>query len=433
MTVLIVGSGAREHALAWKLAAGGGELDILGAPGNPGLARLGRVLPLETSRPQALLELADAEHVDLTIVGPEAPLAAGVADLFAARGRRLLGPTRAAAELEWSKAAAKAFMTRHHIPTARYRVCATPEAAREVIDHGELGWPLVVKADGLAAGKGVTVAPDRATAETAVRRLMIERVFGDAGERVVLEEYLTGEEASFFVLTDGERAVTLPTAQDHKRLLDEDRGPNTGGMGAFAPSPLLAPVMEGRVLDEIVEPTLAGLRAEGRPYRGFLYVGLMITADGPRVVEYNVRLGDPEAQVILPLLDEDLLALVDAALAGRLRAGRCRLRHGTAVGVVLASGGYPDRFETGYPIDGLDEVESLPSVLVFHAGTARRDGRLVTAGGRVLTVVGCGENYETAIGRAYSAVSRIRFEKMQYRRDIGRKATGAGRDECRRC
>jgi phosphoribosylamine--glycine ligase len=423
LKVLVVGSGAREHALAWKFASVRDGRELICAPGNPGTAAIARSVPVDLGRPEAVLELAEAEAVDLTVIGPEAPLAAGVADLFAARGRVLVGPTRAAAELEWSKVAAKQFMTRYGIPTARYRVCATWADAMAVVARGELGWPLVVKADGLAAGKGVIVAENRAAAETAVRRLMVDRVFGDAGARVVLEECLCGEETSFFALSDGRRAMEMPTAQDHKRAFDGDQGPNTGGMGAVAPSPLVTPEIAARVMDEIIEPTLGGLRAEGRPYRGFLYVGLMLTAEGPRVLEFNARLGDPETQVILPLLDEDLLPLVEAAALGRLDDRPARRRSGAAVGVVLASGGYPERFETGYEIAGLEAAEQLADVLVFHAGTTRRDGRLVTAGGRVLTVVGCGADYPTAMRRAYDGVSQIRFERMQYRRDIGRTAT----------
>lgn len=422
MRVLVVGSGAREHALAWKLASVADGREIICAPGNPGMARLGRCLPVDLGRPEALVDLAEAEAVDLTVVGPEGPLAAGIADLFAARGRALLGPTRAAARLEWSKAAAKQFMARYGIPTARFRICTSAGEALAVLARDELGWPVVVKADGLAAGKGVVIAPDRAAAELAIRRLMVDRVFGAAGARVVLEECLSGEEVSFFVLSDGERALVLPTAQDHKRAFDNDQGPNTGGMGAFAPAPLVTTGVAARVMAEIVTPTLAGLREEGCPYRGVLYVGLMLTADGPRVVEYNVRFGDPEAQVLLPLLDEDLLPLLDAAARGHLSERVGRLRPGVTVGVVLASGGYPDRFETGAVIEGLPAAERLPGVLVFHAGTARRGEQLVTAGGRVLTVVGCGTDYESAIERAYEAVRCVRFAGMHYRHDIGRKA-----------
>jgi phosphoribosylamine--glycine ligase len=334
----------------------------------------------------------------------------------------ILGPTRAAAALECSKVFAKAFMRRHGVPTAAHEVCDTAVDALAVLASGRFGFPVVLKADGLAAGKGVVVAPDRAAAETAVHAIMRERRFGDAGDRLVIEECLDGPELSYFVLSDGERVLPLGSAQDHKRAFDDDRGPNTGGMGAFAPSPLCDARLERRILDEIVHPVVAGMRAEGHPYRGFLYCGLMLTPTGPQVIEFNVRLGDPEAQVVLPLVDGDLLEVCRAAAAGDLRGYSVRPAPACAVGVVLASGGYPDAFETGKIIEGLDAAAGVPDVTLFHAGTALREGRLVTAGGRVLTVVATSADYGLAASRAYEAVARIRFDGMHARTDIGRKA-----------
>jgi phosphoribosylamine--glycine ligase len=345
-----------------------------------------------------------------------------VVDAFTAAGRAIVGPTRAAAALEWSKAFAKDFMARHRVPTAAFRVCESADEALTIIRRGEFTFPLVLKADGLAAGKGVVIAEDAATAEAVVGAMMIDRRFGDAGGRVVLEEFLVGQEASYFVLADGTNFVLLGSAQDHKRIFDDDRGPNTGGMGAFAPSPLITEDMSRRVCDEIVSPVLAGMDHEGHPYRGFLYVGLMLTADGPKVIEFNVRFGDPEAQVVLPMLDEDLGWLLGEAATGALPSRPARFRREPHVGVVLAAGGYPDSPETGKAIDGLDAASNVSGAIVFHAGTAKRDGRLVTAGGRVLTVVGRSTTYKDAIDTAYAAASRIHFEGMQYRRDIGRKA-----------
>jgi len=422
MKVLVVGGGAREHALVWKLAGERGTSDLVCAPGNAGIARTARCATVDTADPERLAQFVEREAVDFTVVGPELPLERGAANLFAARGLPIFGPTREAARLETSKAFAKAFMARHGVPTARYRFCERADEALRVIEQAPFGYPVVIKADGLAAGKGVVVAPDCPTAEQAVRAAMIDQRFGDAGRRLVIEEYLDGEEASFFAICDGRRALPLGSAQDHKRVFDEDRGPNTGGMGAFAPSPLLPHALEDRVMRTIVQPTLAGLAEEGAEYRGFLYAGLMLTSRGPSVVEFNVRLGDPEAQVVLPLLETDLLPLLAAAAAGSLDGVACRQRGERYVGVVLASAGYPDRYEIGKVIEGVDEAERLPDVLVFHAGTASRDGRLVTAGGRVLTAVGRGDGYQDAIARAYDAVARIRFEGMHYRRDIGRKA-----------
>ena len=422
MKVLVVGSGAREHAVAWKLAGERAVSEIICAPGNAGIARIARCLPTDPGDPDALLALAEREAVDLTVVGPELPLARGARDLFAAHDQPLFGPTRAAARLESSKAFAKQFMARHRVPTARAHICESAGEALETLARGEFGFPVVLKADGLAAGKGVTIAQDRVSAEQAVRDAMVDRRFGDAGARLVIEEHLEGEEVSFFAICDGRTAVTLPSAQDHKRAFDQDRGPNTGGMGAFAPSPLLTAGLHSRVMREIVEPVLVGLREEGHEYRGLLYVGLMLTADGPRVVEFNVRLGDPEAQVVLPMLAGDLLPLIASAASGHLDSRTCDVGAEPHVGVVLAAGGYPGTYEKGKPIDGLDEAEAVPGTLVFHAGTRRRNGHVVTDGGRVLTVVGRGDSFAQAIERAYQAAACIKFDGKHARTDIGKKA-----------
>jgi phosphoribosylamine--glycine ligase len=427
MRVLVIGAGAREHAIIARCATERDVDELIAAPGNPGMAALARVAPVDPSSPQALLELAEREQIDLTIVGPELPLSLGTADAFVAAGRLIVGPTRAASRLETSKAFAKAFMERHGVPTARFRACESADEALACVRSGALGFPVVLKADGLAAGKGVTVAGDLAEAETAVRRAMTERRFGDAGARLVIEECLTGPEVSFFTLCDGARALPIGTAQDHKRIFDDDRGPNTGGMGAFAPSPLVDAALHARVMREIVQPVVAGMAAEGSPFSGFLYAGLMLTADGPKVIEFNVRLGDPEAQVILSLIDEPILPLLVAAAAGQLRQSSVRLAAEARVGVVIASRGYPESSESGQPIDGLDAARELPGVTVFHAGTALRDHRVVTAGGRVLTIVGSAADFATAIARAYAGVDRIAFAGMQFRRDIGRQALQAAR------
>lgn len=421
MTILILGGGGREHAMAWTLARERG-VTVVCTPGNPGIEAVAQVAPADIADPDALLAVAEAARADLTVVGPELPLSRGVVDLFMARGRRIVGPTRAAARLESSKAFAKAFMARHRVPTAGYRLCESPAAAREVIAGGEFGYPVVLKADGLAAGKGVVVAEDRDHAEAVIRDTMVDRRFGSAGEQMIIEECLVGEEASFFVLADGEHAMSFGAAQDHKRIFDGDRGPNTGGMGAFAPSPLVTAALERRVMDEIVRPVLDGMRQEGTRYRGFLYVGLMLTAAGPRVIEFNVRFGDPEAQVVLPMLDEDFPALLAGVADGTLPDRPAAFRPEPHVCVVVAAGGYPDAVETGRVISGLDAAAAVPGALVLHAGTARRGGEVVTAGGRVLSVVGRGATHREAIDTAYRAASCIRFDGMQFRRDIGAKA-----------
>ncbi|MDH4065407.1 MAG: phosphoribosylamine--glycine ligase [Acidobacteriota bacterium] len=448
MRILVLGSGAREHALCWRLGLDAGVGHVLCAPGNAGIGRTVDVAPVQLDNPDAVLTLALEWGADLTVVGPEAPLAAGLADHFAASQRLLLGPTRAAARLETSKAFAKAFMSRHGIPTARHRACNTVDEALSIVRSGTLGECVVVKADGLAAGKGVVVAPDRDRAEAAIRAAMLDRAFGDAGAVVVLEECLTGPEVSFFVLADGETFHTLGTAQDHKRIFDDDRGPNTGGMGAFAPSPLVYGELQARIEREVVQPVLSGLAREGSPFRGFLYCGLMLTDRGPQVIEFNVRFGDPEAQVVLPLLERPLAPLLMAAAEGRLNDVGSResgvgnwppdpsapaagspgaSRGGCAVGVVLAAKGYPGVVEDGSHIEGLDHLShECPDVLAFFSGVRAEGSGLVTAGGRVMTLVARDRSFPAAIARVYEAVSRVNFEGMHFRRDIGRKALAAG-------
>jgi phosphoribosylamine--glycine ligase len=426
MRILVVGGGGREHALAWKMSADPDVSAVFCAPGNAGTRAVASSIDADPGDPQAVLDAAIRERIDLTIVGPELPLDRGIADLFRRHGRLILGPSRAAAQLECSKVFAKAFMSRHGIPTARYRTCDTAAAAHAIAASGELGFPLVVKADGLAAGKGVVVAADSIEADRAVHACMEARQFGAAGARVVLEECLSGPEVSFFALCDGRRALPLRSAQDHKRIFDGDRGPNTGGMGAFSPSPLLDDGLHARVMREIVEPVLEGLASEGMEYRGFLYAGLMLTADGPKVIEFNVRFGDPEAQVVIPAIDGPLAPHLAAAAEGALGGTAVPFSSDVLVGVVLASGGYPGACPTGLPITGLETASGVDDVTVFHSGTAERNGQIVTAGGRVLTVVGRGATFAAARERAYAGVSAIRFDGMQFRRDIGAKAQEAG-------
>lgn len=425
MKVLVVGGGGREHALAWKFASEPG-VEVTCAPGNYGIASTAALIQIKADDITALADAAERERIDLTVVGPELPLDLGIVDLFRSRGLRIFGPSRAAAQLECSKAFAKEFMARHGIPTARYRICSSASEARKIVASGALGVPIVVKADGLAAGKGVVVAQNAVEADAAIRMMMEDRQFGDSGARVVLEQCLVGPEVSFFAICDGSRAMPLTSAQDHKRVFDDDLGPNTGGMGAFAPSPLVDMAMQTRIMREIVEPVMAGMRADGHEYRGFLYAGLMLTCDGPRVIEFNVRFGDPEAQVVLPLIDDELAPHLAAAADGKLLDRPVRLSSLRQVGVVLASAGYPASTTSGRPIAGLDAAAQVADVLVFHSGTKgsvdTASGSPATAGGRVLTVVGRGDTFEAAIHRAYAGVSKITFDGMQYRRDIGRKA-----------
>jgi phosphoribosylamine--glycine ligase len=423
MKILVVGSGGREHALVWTLGRNPSVSSLLCAPGNAGIGCLAPTLPVDAGDVNGLLHLAIREQVDLTVVGPELPLDRGIVDVFSSRGLPIFGPTAAAARLECSKVFAKDFMAKHGIPTARYRVCDDLAAAKAMLDRGELGYPVVVKADGLAAGKGVVIAVDRAAADAAVAAAMEQRQFGAAGDRLVLEECLTGPEVSFFAISDGRHAIPVGTAQDHKRIFDGDQGPNTGGMGAFAPSPLVDAALSARIMREVVDPVIAGMRSDGHEYRGFLYAGLMLTCDGPKVIEFNARFGDPEAQVVLPSLAGELAPVLLAAAQGELTTEEIDVRPEKYVGVVLASQGYPQSGPTGLPITGVDRAGGRDGVVVFHAGTASRpDGTVVTAGGRVLTVVAHAPTFEDAIGAAYDAVGDIQFEGMQYRSDIGRKA-----------
>jgi phosphoribosylamine--glycine ligase len=422
MNLLVVGGGGREHALVWKLVLDPSVDAVLCAPGNPGTAKIARNVDIAASDIESLATLAERERIDLTVVGPELPLDRGIVDLFRSRGLRIFGPTRSAAQLECSKVFAKDFMARHGIPTARYRTCDTAADAHAVMASGELGFPIVVKADGLAAGKGVVVAPDRASADLAIRAAMEDKQFGDAGSRIVLEECLDGPEVSFFAICDGTRASALMSAQDHKRVFDGDQGPNTGGMGAFAPSPLIDQTLQSRIMAEIVNPVIAGLAAEGNPYHGFLYAGLMLTCDGPKVIEFNVRFGDPEAQVVIPMIADELAPRLAAAADGRLDPTPISFRSEAHVGVVLASRGYPASGPVGFAIHGLDAAAAERDVLLFHAGTAARGDEIVTAGGRVLAVVGRGPTYGDAITRAYAGVSKISFDGMHHRHDIGQKA-----------
>jgi phosphoribosylamine--glycine ligase len=419
--VLIIGNGGREHALVWKLASERTVSDIVCAPGNAGISRLARCIPVDPADAHAVAAIARREEVDFTIIGPELPLSRGVADVFAAEGDLLFGPTQRAALLESSKVFAKDFMHRCDVPTARYRSCDSPAAALAVLRSGEFAFPVVLKADGLAAGKGVVIAPDLRDAEAQVHAMMIDKRFGHAGARLVIEELLVGREASFFVLSDGTRALPIGSAEDHKRVFDGDAGPNTGGMGAYSPSALFDAATQTRVMNEIVLPVVDGMRSEGSEFRGVLFVGLMLTADGPKVIEFNVRFGDPEAQVMLPRIEGELSDLLTAA-AGELDDTSISLAPEPRVGVVMASGGYPDTYETGKAIHGIEAAEAIAGVNVFHSGTAKRGSDIVTAGGRVLTVVAEGPEYRSAVGRAYQAVDQISFDGMHYRKDIGAKA-----------
>ena len=418
--VLLVGGGGREHALAWKLAQSPGLGRMVAAPGNPGIAAHARCVPIKDTAIDQIVALAQQERPDLVVVGPETPLALGLADRLRAAGLAVFGGSAAAARLESSKAFAKDLMARHRIPTAHFGTFRDAAAARRYCR--ELGAPLVVKADGLAAGKGVVVCGSLEEADHAIAQCLEARAFGDSGLTVVIEEFLVGEEASFFALSDGTGVLPLVAAQDHKTVYDGDRGPNTGGMGAYSPAPVMDAGMQERVMREIVRPTIAAMAEEGAPYTGVLFVGLMITREGPKVIEYNCRFGDPECQAILPRLEDDLLALLLATATGKGLPPALAFSPQSSVCVVMTSAGYPGAYETGRAITGVEAAAGLPGVNVFHAGTALAGGALVTAGGRVLGVQALGADVAAAIRTAYAAVERIRFDGAHYRRDIGHHA-----------
>jgi phosphoribosylamine--glycine ligase len=422
MKALVIGSGGREHALAWKLARSQRVQKVFVAPGNAGTATEDGVENVPITKLDELADFAAREKIQLTVVGPEAPLAAGVVDLFQARGLRIFGPTRAAAQLESSKAFAKKFLDRHRIPTGAYASFTAPGEAHAYVEAK--GVPIVIKADGLAAGKGVVVATTMADAHAAIDHMLVDGSMGEAGARVVIEEFLAGEEASFIVLVDGRDVLALATSQDHKRLKDGDAGPNTGGMGAYSPAPVVTPALHARVVREIIAPTVRGMAADGIPYSGFLYAGLMIDAGGnPRVLEFNCRLGDPETQPIMMRLRSDLFDLIERAMAGRLSETEAEWDRRTALGVVLAAANYPDTPRKGDVISGLSARGE--DFHVFHAGTTLSDGKVLTAGGRVLCVTALGDSIKMAKARAYQVIDTIRFDGMQYRTDIGFRAIEA--------
>jgi phosphoribosylamine--glycine ligase len=420
MRVLVVGSGGREHALVWKIAQSARVKQIVCAPGNAGIAEQAECVPIKAGEIAALANLAADRKVDLCVVGPEAPLAEGIVDEFKARGLPVFGPEKAAARIESSKVFAKELMAKYGIPSADFAVFDDADKAlRHVRAHDA---PMVVKADGLAAGKGVTVARRREQAEAAIREAMVERVFGDAGSRVVIEECLEGQELSLMAFAQGTHCLAMQPVQDHKAVFDGDRGPNTGGMGCYSPVPAADEDLQRQALEDVIEPTLAALANEGCPLSGVLYAGLILTRHGLKVLEFNCRFGDPESQAIVPLLESDLVELLVAVAEGRLQRANAAWSPDRCVCVVMASGGYPGAYEVGKRISGLDEVKGLPQVTIFHAGTAKKDGDVVTAGGRVLGVTAAAPDFVGAIERAYAAVNIIQFDGAHWRRDIARRA-----------
>jgi phosphoribosylamine--glycine ligase len=423
MNILVIGGGGREHALAWKIAQSPRVARVYVAPGNAGTARDDAFVNVPITDIAELVAFARKSDIALTVVGPEAPLAAGVVDAFREADLAIFGPTRAAAQLESSKDFAKSFMQRHGLPTASYRTFSDARQAHAYV--AERGAPIVVKADGLAAGKGVVVAQTQADADAAIDAMLVGNAMGDAGARIVIEDFLEGEEASFIVMVDGRHVLPLASSQDHKRLLDGDRGPNTGGMGAYSPAPVVTPALHARIMREIITPAVNGMAADGIPYTGFLYAGVMIDAAGhPKLLEFNCRMGDPETQPIMARLRSDLVTLVQHAVDGTLDTVEAEWDRRAALGVVLAASGYPDAPKKGAAIGGLDRITEVthPGVHVFHAGTAMQDGRVVVSGGRVLCVTALGDSVKQAQRAAYAAVCDIHFEGMQYRTDIGHRA-----------
>jgi len=420
MKVLVVGGGGREHALVWKIGLSPRVSKVYCAPGNAGISRQAEIVAIKPNEIDALLQFALKEKIDLTVVGPEDPLTRGIVDRFESAGLAIFGPSRRAAEIEGSKAFAKALMEKYQIPTGAYSVFEDPEEARVYVR--QRGAPIVVKADGLAAGKGVVICKTVEEAIHWIDRMMVERIFGDAGKRVVIEEHLTGEEASFIALTDGQTILPLASSQDHKAVFDGDEGPNTGGMGAYSPAPVVTEEVDRKIMETILQPLIKGMEKEGRPYRGVVYAGLMISEGQPKVLEFNARLGDPETQPIFMRLQSDIVPVFDACIRGGLSRFRLEWDPRPSVCVVMASKGYPGDYEKGKVIKGLDEVARMEDLFVFHAGTALQDGEVVTNGGRVLGVTGLGENIQEAIERTYQAVRKISWEGVHYRTDIAQKA-----------
>ena len=420
MKVLILGSGGREHALAWAVSRSQRVSEVVCAPGNGGMAQMARCIPADLNNVESMMSVVEAEQPGLIVVGPELPLSLGIVDVLRARGFRVFGPSREAAMLETSKGFAKRFLQRHQIPTAHYAVCTSPAELEKAIEMFHP--PLVVKADGLAAGKGVLICETRAEALEAANNLFSGALLGAREQQVVIEEFLQGDEISFLCLSDGRHVAPLVPAQDHKRIGEGDTGLNTGGMGVYTTDTLLEPAMQEWILHHIAQPTIEGMAAEETPFVGVLYVGLMMTAKGPQVLEFNARFGDPETQAILMRLESDLVEALEACVEGRLSDTELRWASGASACVIASSGGYPGAYKTGLPITGLEEASRVPGVQVFHSGTAVKDGRVVTSGGRVLGVTAVGEGLEQALARAYQALGEIRFEGMYYRRDIAHRA-----------
>jgi phosphoribosylamine--glycine ligase len=420
MKVLVLGGGGREHALVWKLRQSARVSQLYCAPGNGGIAEEAECLPVDLKNLDSIVELGAQLGPDLTVVGPELPLTLGVVDEFTRRGWPAFGPTKAAAQLEWSKSFAKEFLQRHHIPTAPYAICDSVEEVREALGHFHL--PVVVKADGLAAGKGVVIAATKEEAASVAAEMFSGKMVGEAGARVVLEECLKGDELSFLVLSDGERVAPLVAAQDHKRVGDGDTGPNTGGMGAYSTAEIVDDTMRDWLVHHIAKPVVAGMKAEGAEYKGVLYCGLMMTARGPMVLEFNCRFGDPETQPILMRLESDLVEALEASVEGRVSDGDFKWSQDASVCVVMASGGYPGTYDVGKNIVGLGQAAAIDGVEVFHAGTSKRDGEFFTAGGRVLGVSARAAELETAVARAYEACGKIQFDGAHYRKDIAGRA-----------
>jgi phosphoribosylamine--glycine ligase len=420
MRVLVLGNGGREHALVWKLRQSTRISKLYCAPGNGGIADEAECLPVDVKSLDSIVALGEKLRPDLTVVGPELALTLGVVDEFTRRGWPVFGPTKAAAQLEWSKSFAKEFLQRHRIPTAAYAICDSVEEVRNALSHFHL--PVVVKADGLAAGKGVVIAASKEEALSVAAEMFSGKMVGEAGTRVVLEEFLKGDELSFLVLSDGERVAPLVAAQDHKRIGDGDTGPNTGGMGAYSSAEIVDDKMQNWLVNHIARPVVAGMKAEGAEYKGVLYCGLMMTARGPMVLEFNCRFGDPETQPILMRLESDLVEALEASIEGRVSEGDFKWSRDAAVCVVMASGGYPGTFDVGKNIAGLNQVAAIDGVKVFHAGTSKRDGEFFTAGGRVLGVTARAGDLRTAVRIAYDACGKIRFEGATYRKDIAGRA-----------